>query len=242
MRTIPCAGCKNQCFSEMLGTYLLVLLGPGSVVAASLLRLEPAEALALEAAVFGCTVASVILSLGRFSGAHINPAITVGSTLSGMSDRKLLLPYVVFQVAGGVLAGLSLRLALGALGPVASLGSTKLAVSVSPTEGVVLEVIGTFVLAASALTASSFLRNPVKQAILVGGTLFLLILLIGPLTGASFNPVRSLGPSLFSGYFDNQSIYYVGPVIGGLCAGLAFRQARKSYDKKPKKLDLVCVC
>jgi len=61
----------------------------------------------------------------------------------------------------------------------------------------------------------------------VGATLFLLILLIGPLTGASFNPARSLGPSLFSGYFRNQIVYYVGPLTGGLLAGLAFAGARK---------------
>lgn len=229
----------------MLGTYLLVFFGPGSVVAASLLGFSSAEALLFVAAIFGTTVASVIFALGRFSGAHINPAISVGSALAGLLKRELFLPYLVFQVAGGLLAGLSLRLAFGTLGSNTSLGATRLAPGISPMEGVALETVGTFFLALSALLAASFVRSPARRAILVGGTLFILILLIGPLTGASFNPARSLGPSLFSGYLDGQFIYYIGPVTGAACAGLAFGALRRSHDKKSnerKKLDFVCVC
>ena len=239
MGSIPCASCKKQCFSEMLGTYLLVFLGPGSVVAASLLGLTSTITLAFVAAVFGGTVAGVILLLGRFSGANINPAVTVGSMLAGISKRELLAPYLVFQVAGGLLAGLTLRLAFVST---ASLGSTKLAAGISPVEGVSLEVAGTFILVVSALTAASFLGSPLRQAVLVGGTLFVLIILIGPFTGASFNPARSLGPSVFSGYLDNQLVYYVGPILGGASAGLIFGGLRSSHRKSGKKLDLVCVC
>jgi MIP family channel proteins len=240
LQSFPCAGCKKQCFSEMLGTYMLVFIGPGSIVVASLLGLTTIGTLAFVAAVFGCTVATAILVLGRFSGAHINPAITIGSTLAGLSKRELFLPYVLFQMAGALLAGLSLRVAFGGFEPAASLGSTKLALGVSPVEGVALEIAGTFALAVAALTAS-FVKDPVKQAALVGGTLFVLILLIGPLTGASFNPARSLGPSLFSGYLDNQPIYYVGPTVGGACAGLMF-WGLKSYGRGDEKLDTVCMC
>ena len=216
----------------MLGTYLLVFLGPGAVVAASLLGLSQAEALLLVAAVFGGTVAGVILILGRISGANINPAVTVGSTLAGVSRRDLFVPYLVFQAAGGLLAGLSLRVVYGSLGSPADLGSTKLAVGLSPLVAVALEMAGTFVLVTAALTAASFLRSTERQAVLVGGTLFALILLVGPLTGASFNPARSLGPSLFSGYFDDQLVYYVGPILGGAVAGLIFREARKTLGRR----------
>jgi glycerol uptake facilitator-like aquaporin len=211
----------------MLGTYLLVFLGPGSVVLATLLGLTAIERLSFVAAVFGGTVGGVILLLGRLSGANINPAVTVGSVLAGISRRGVLVQYIVFQVAGGLLAGLTLKIAFGTLASGASLGSTKLALDISPIEGVGLEIVGTFVLVVAALSATSFVRSPLKQAVLVGGTIFVLILLIGPLTGASFNPARSLGPSLFSGYFDNQLVYYVGPLIGGACAGLIFRGAKR---------------
>jgi MIP family channel proteins len=218
--------------SEMLGTYLLVFFGPGSVVAASLLGLTSAEALLFVAAVFGTTVASVILALGRFSGAHINPAVSVGSALAGLLKSELFLPYVLFQVIGGLLAGLSLKVAFGAISGT-TLGSTELAAGITPVEGVGLEIVGTFFLVLSALTAANFVRSSVKQGILVGGTLFLLILLIGPFTGASFNPARSLGPSLFSGYTGGQLVYYIGPVVGATLAGLLFGALRKYYGERP---------
>jgi glycerol uptake facilitator-like aquaporin len=218
--------------SEMLGTYLLVFFGPGSVVAASLLGLTSAEALLFVAAVFGTTVASVILALGRFSGAYINPAVSVGSALAGLLKSELFLPYVLFQVIGGLLAGLSLKVAFGAIAGT-TLGSTELAAGITPVEGVGLETVGTFFLVLSALTAAYFVRSSVKQGILVGGTLFVLILLIGPFTGASFNPARSLGPSLFSGYTGGQLVYYIGPVVGATLAGLIFGALRKYYGEGP---------
>lgn len=231
LRLFPGPDSKKQCFSELLGTYLLVFLGPGSVVAASLLGLAPIVSLVLVAAVFGGTVASMIRLLGWTSGANINPAVTVGSTLAGISRADLLIPYVLFQVAGALLAGLTLKIAFGFLSSTTSLGSTKLAAGVSPIEGIVLEILGTLVLVTSALAAASFLESPAKQAVLVGGTLFVLIIFIGPLTGASLNPARSLGPSVFSGYFENQVVYYVGPLIGGAGAGLIFRRMRSSHGK-----------
>ncbi len=216
----------------MFGTYMLVFLGPSSVVVASLLGMAPTETLVFVATVFGGTVAGMILLLGWTSGANINPAVTLGSTIAGLSKRNLFLPYVLFQIAGALLAGLSLALVFGSQGSATSLGATKLAASVSPTEGLVLEIVGTFILVSSALSAGSFLKRSLGQAILVGGTLFVLILFIGPLTGASFNPARSIGPSLFSGYFDNQAIYYIGPALGGACAGLIFGRLRRRHGER----------
>jgi glycerol uptake facilitator protein len=243
--SFPCSGCKRECASEMLGTYMLVFFGPGSIVAASLLNLSSVETLLFVAAVFGSTVASVILVLGRFSGAHLNPAISLGSAVAGLLRRELFIPYVVFQLIGGLLAGLTLRVAFGGVESSLHLGSTQMAAGIAPIEGVVLEIAGTFFLALSALTAASFVRSPMKRALLVGGTLFVLILLIGPLTGASFNPARSMGPSVFSGYFGDQLVYYIGPVVGASCAGLVFGLVRRSPgDRKGgnKKLDIVCMC
>jgi MIP family channel proteins len=217
---------KNQFFAEFLGTYLLVLIGPGSVVAVSELGFTQIESLIAVALVFGCVVAGLILTLGELSGALINPAITLATATAGSIRRSLLIPYIAFQIAGALLAGLTLEIVFGSLNPT-SLGSTKLAVGVSPAEGIALEIAGTFVLATAALVAGAFLNgHTLAQASLVGFTLFLLILLVGPLTGASFNPARSLGPSVFSGYFRNQVIYYIGPPIGGLLAGLVFTGAR----------------
>jgi glycerol uptake facilitator-like aquaporin len=190
---------------------------------------------------FGATVASVMLLLGRLSGAHINPAITLSNGLAGGLKRRLLLPYIVFQVIGSLLAGLSLKVALGSFAPSLYLGSTKLAAGISPIEGIGIEAAGTSILALAALSASTYVRTPLRQAALVGSTLFFLIMFIGPMTGASFNPARSLGPSVFSGYFDNQLVYWVGPLAGAGCAGLIFGTLKKARGQK-RTLPVVCVC
>jgi glycerol uptake facilitator-like aquaporin len=220
--TIPYAAHKKEFIAEFAGTYLLVLLGPSSIIAASLLPgLSGIQALVFVAFSFGATVALVILSLGRYS-AHINPAVTVAHALAKFTKRDILVLYFCFQLTGAALAGLTLRLVFGASGLAESFGSTKLAVGVSPLVGFTLECAGTFFLASSALLASGRIRSRIRQAALVGTTLFVLILLIGPLTGAGLNPARTLGPSLASGYFADQLIYWAGPLAGAALAGLAY--------------------
>jgi len=214
----------KECLSELLGTYILVFIGSGSVVVVSLFPfITSAEALTFVALVFGCTVASIIIVLGRHSGAHVNPAISVASAVADSSKRRSLAPYIVFQIAGALFAGLA---------PSVYLGSTRLGLGITPAEGIALEALGTFVLAISALSAVSFFSHPVKQAALVGTTLVALILVLGPLTGASFNPSRSFGPSLFSGYAANQFVYWVGPLLGAVLAGSAFALVRKSNGRR----------
>jgi glycerol uptake facilitator-like aquaporin len=87
----------------------------------------------------------------------------------------------------------------------------------------IFEASGTFILAFSSLIAIRRIKNRVNQALVVGTTLFILILLIGPLTGAGFNPARSLGPSLASGYSQDLYVYLIGPTVGGFSAGLLYR-------------------
>ena len=240
MQPFPCSGCKKECASEFLGTYLLVFIGPGSIVMASLTGLTQGSVIALVAFVFGCAVALIIFVFGRLS-AFVNPAITASMTAAGLSKPRLLVPFTFFQLVGGLLAGLSLKVVFSGISTGADLGSTKLALGVSPIEGLVLEAAGTFLLSASALTAATTVKSRVLQALLVGSTLFVLILLIGPFTGASFNPARSLGPSLFSGYLTGQIVYYAGPMVGGTLAGLTFAGLR-SHGRRNKKLDIVCLC
>lgn len=221
---------------------MLVLLGLASIILASALPgLNPLGALASIAFAFGGTVTTVIILLGKNSGAHINPAITLAHTLARIMRRGLFVPYLLFQLVGGLPAGFTLKWVFGAMGSTSSLGSTKLASNISPSTGMVLELIGTFILSISALVASSQIRNPLKQGLVVGTTLFVLILFIGPATGAGFNPARSFGPAVSSGYFANQYIYWVGPLIGASLAGLIFGSIRRR-DVGRETLDTVCMC
>ena len=213
--------------SEFLGTYFLVVAGPSSVILLPMVSLShTAEGLGLVALTFGGSVAAIIILLGKHSGAVINPALAVASVSARLLRRDLLIPYILFQTAGGILAGLTLRLIFSPAGDPTNLGSTELATSITPVMGIAVEAIGTFVLAISALVATAWIRRTALQALAVGGTLTILIMLIGPLTGAGFNPARSLGPALADGYYSSLYVYIVGPLMGALFAGLLFRRNR----------------
>jgi len=241
MQKIPCANCKKECLSELVGTYLLVFVGPASVIIFSALpSLYGLKALILIALTFAGTVAALIFTLGKHSGAIINPAITLAAMSARLLRKGLLAPYLFFQLLGGVLAGLSLRIFFISFQTKTELGSTALTKGVDPLVGITIEAMGTFVLASSALIASTRIRGSQNQAIFVGSTLFILIIFIGPLTGAGFNPARSLGPSLASGYTQNLYVYIVGPILGALAAGLVFRVIRKGGEGKAG--NSVCMC
>ena len=218
-----------------------MLIGPGTVAAVSLAQgIAPFEALLIIGFAFGATVAVVILLLGRISGAHINPAITFAHTIAGKTALEMFLPYVSFQLLGGLLGAFTLKLVFGQLGSPVNLGATKLTIGVSPLVGVLLETAGTFVLAISGFLASLRVHKKPGEAALIGSTLFFIILALGPLTNASLNPVRSLGPALASGYLTNLYVYLIGPLAGGLIAGLVFRFFERA--KLGKGSRTVCLC
>jgi MIP family channel proteins len=220
----PHASRRKRCVSELLGTYLLVLVGPGTIAALSLSQsITPFEALLIIGFGFGATVALVILLLGRISGAHMNPAVTLAHTIAGKTSLKMFLPYVSFQILGGVLGAFTVRLIFSQFGSSVDLGATKLASGVSLPVGILLETAGTFVLAMSGFLASLKIHKKPGEAALIGTTLFLIILALGPLTNASLNPARSLGPALATGYLTNLYVYWIGPLAGGLIAGLVYR-------------------
>jgi MIP family channel proteins len=201
-----------------------VLIGPGTIAAVSLAQgITPFEALVIIGFDFGATVALVILLLGRISGAHINPAITLAHTIAGKITLEMFLPYISFQVLGGLLGAFTVKLIFSQFGSSVDLGATKLASGVSPLIGTVLEAAGTFVLAMSGFVASARIHKKPGEATLIGSTLFVIILALGPLTNASLNPARSLGPALATGYFTNLYVYWIGPLAGGLIAGLVYR-------------------
>jgi len=232
MVSIPCLGCKRECSAEFLGTYLLVLFGAGAVIVSSVIR--GFSALVFVAGIFGGTVGLVILVLGRHSGAHINPAVTLAHAFTKRTRNDLILPYICFQGLGAVIAALTLRLFFlnQSVFP-ADLGSTELARGVNPLYGIGLEAIGTFLLCSAALAATFYVRKPIQQAVLVGGTLFLLILLFGPLTGASFNPARSFGPAFWSWHWTEEYVYLIGPLLGAVFAALLFKGIEAANSSIP---------
>jgi len=237
MVAVPCSQCKRECSAEFVGTYILVLFGAGSVIVSTVIK--GFGALLFVAGIFAGTVALNILLLGKHSGAHINPAVTIAHALSRKTRNHLILPYLCFQGLGAVTAALTLRMFfLNRTVFPADLGSTELARGLNPLFGIGIEAIGTFLLCSAALAATFYVRKPMWQAVLVGGTLFLLILMFGPLTGASFNPDRSFGPAFWSWHWSGEYVYLIGPLIGAIFAALLF----EVVGRAKKSESVVCLC
>lgn len=210
--------------AELIGTFALVFIGAGTGALG-------AGGLVGVALAHGLVVVAIAYSFGAISGAHLNPAVTVGVWAAKRMDARRALSYIAFQLVGGALAGVALRLILG--GVDTGLGATRLAhgfvpgsaaaISVSPVMGVVIEAILGFFLANTVLQAAIAGRAGNLAPLAIGLTLTFCILMAGPLTGASVNPARSLGPAVGTGDFTDLWVYFVGPPLGGLLAALLFR-------------------
>ena len=222
----------KKCMLEMGGTYAITLFGPATIMVGFLVPgLDGLSRLFFDALVPGVTLATCITALAKYSGSHVNPAITVTFTSTGSFSRSAILPYMVFQLVGGLLAGLTLRLVFDSQVPSASLGSNMIAVGVTSVQAIVLEVAGTILLCLVVLGAVTFIGAIWRQGVVCGVTLSLLIFFLGPISGGSFNPVRSLGPALFAGYLDGLYVYLITPIVGATLAGLLFQALRRRSKK-----------
>lgn len=209
--------------AELIGTFALVFIGAGT----GALGIGGLVGVALA---HGLVVVAFAYSYGHISGTHINPAVTVGIWASGKMDAARALSYIVFQLVGGALAGFALYWVLG--GGDTGLGATTLAqrlqvgdatITISPGMGVFIEAVLTFLLVNTVLNAAVSGKAGDLAGLAIGMTLTLAILMGGPLTGASLNPARTLGPALALGNFTNLWVYFAGPVLGGLAAAGLYR-------------------
>ncbi|GAA4503513.1 hypothetical protein GCM10023172_28520 [Hymenobacter ginsengisoli] len=207
----------RQCLlAELLGTAFLLIFGTGAVVVD-----EQTHAIGHGgvAAAFGLIVLIIIQSLGHVSGAHVNPAVTIGFWAAGRFPGRRVLPYVLAQLAGGLLGSGTVWLVAT---PGSSLGATLPAHSVAQAFGVELGLTFWLMLIILRVTSSYY-----EQGLLVGltisATVGLEALVGGPLSGASMNPVRSLAPALVCGNLTAAWVYVAAPVAGALLGVLANR-------------------
>jgi aquaporin Z len=210
----------RRLFSELLGTFFLVLVavGGGMVSARFGGSAVPYGALVVAPALM---VAAIILFMGAVSGAHLNPAVSVAFALRGDFPWRRVPAYVVAQLLGAVLATLLLWALLGQQG---SAGLTLPGQGISTTTAMIWEIVLTAGLVSTILGVSSGAQQlgPIA-AIGVGSYIALAGLWGSPVSGASMNPARSLGPALVLGDWTSWWAYLLGPVIGAIVAvGFAF--------------------
>lgn len=207
--------------AEALGTFCLVFAGTGAVVVNAVAG-NPLGHGGVAAA-FGLVVAAMIFALGHLSGAHLNPAVTIAFCSARHFPPGEVGPYVGAQVVGAVLASLSLR---GLFGLAGDLGATHPS-HVGDLGALVIEAGLTAVLMIVILAVATDTRAVGSMAaIAIGATIGLEALVMGPITGASMNPARSLAPALVGGDLTGLWIYLVGPVVGALVGAVIYQFLR----------------
>ena len=210
---------RKKVAAEAIGTFCLVFAGTGAVV----VDINGAVSHVGVSLTFGLVVFAMIAAIGDVSGAHLNPAVTVGFWVARRLSTRLVAFYVVSQCVGAVLASLALRL----LFPVhALLGATL--PSGSAGQSWALELLLTAGLMLVILCVSTGARERgITAGLAIGGVVALEALFAGPVSGASMNPARSLGPALISGHLASLWIYLTAPVVGAAAAVFACRCIRE---------------
>jgi len=200
----------KKLIAESIGTFALVFAGTGAIVIDEVTGGSVTHVGV--ALTFGLIVLAMIYTLGDISGAHINPAVTIGFWFSGRFAGRDVLPYVASQCAGAFGASAILRL----LFPQSVLLGTTLPGG-PPWQSFVLEFILTAVLMFVILAVSMGAREKgITAGIVVGSVIALEAMFAGPICGASMNPARSLAPAVVSTHLQNLWIYLAAPVAGAL--------------------------
>jgi glycerol uptake facilitator protein len=218
--------------AEALGTFILVFVGSGTATAATLLfRLIPLLSILLIALGLGLALFAGITIVGKVSGGHYNPAVTIGLASTGRFDWVDVPWYIIGQVVGAIIGALAILIIYGQLGArIGGLGAPTLAPSINIWQGLVIEGLGTVILMLVIMSIAVDTRAPAGWAPLsIGLTLAAIILCIGAATGGSVNPARAFGPdvvAVFFGYRVNWGAfvvsYLIGPLLGGIVGAFVY--------------------
>lgn len=210
--------------AEFVGTFILVFIGAGAICTdaftiggVGLTGIALAQGLAIFA---GISIFSYI------SGAHFNPAVTLGVLLAKKIDAAKAVGYVIAQLLGGVVAAFCLRMiyAPEVWGP-ARLGTPMVNDTIGVGVAIFVELVLTLFLVHTVLATAVDERGP--KAIFpfsIGLVITMDIFMGGPLTGAAMNPARAFGPALVGGFWDKHYVYWLGPLLGGALAAVAYNK------------------
>lgn len=216
--------CWREALAEGIGTFTLVFAGTGAVMVNELC--DKALTHLGISFVFGAVVAALIYGMGHLSGAHFNPAVTLGFWSSGFFPKRRVLPYILAQCCGAIAASSVLLMSLGR---VASLGAT-VPLHGNWLQSLILETILTFILMFVILGSGLDRRAHIGFAgLAIGLTVGLEAAFMGPITGASMNPARSLAPAVVGGIWQHHWVYWVAPIFGAQLAVIVYRQLSNGF-------------
>jgi aquaporin NIP len=205
--------------AEAIGTFALVFAGTGAIIINDAQGAITHVGIALT---FGLVILAMIYTFGDISGAHFNPAVTLGFLMAGRFSAAQVLPYIASQCAGAFAASGLLRV----LFPNHTMLGTTMPAG-TPIQSFVLEIVLTFFLMLVILNVSTGAKEKgITAGIAVGATIALDALFGGPISGASMNPARSLAPAIITNHLQNLWVYLAAPIIGSFLAVVACRCTR----------------
>ena len=213
--------------AEFIGTFALVFIGSGAIIrGGSVVEVALAH---------GIILAVMVTALMRISG-HFNPAVTLTFMTVRRIEPVMGVVYIIAQIMGATVAAYALKGIFPHDAVAATrVGGQMVAGSISFGGAVVLEMIATFFLVWVIFGTAVDPDAPRVGGFAIGLTIAADIMAIGPLTGASMNPARSLGPAIASGVFEAQAVYWIGPIVGAIIAGVLYD--RVFLRRAPEPID-----
>ena len=214
--------------AEAIGTYCLVFFGPLAIALAvghfSKNSVFDIQDLIMISLAHGGAIGLMVYAFGHVSGAHFNPAVTISMLVTKRISIKEAIPYIISQIIGAIVAAASLKAIIPEIGGAVNFGTQpgpSDLIQNSVASGIAVEAILTFFLVTVIFMTAVHKKAPAGMyGLAIGGMIFLIHLVGVPLTGASVNPARTLGPAIISGYWTNHLMYWIGPIVGAVIAGL----------------------
>lgn len=214
----------RACGAELVGTFTLVFAGCGAIMVAAERGAFGQEGIALA---FGLAVMTMVYAVGHISGAHLNPAVSLAFALTRHFPPRRVAAYWGAQATGALVAAALLR---ASLGDVADIGTTGPSGSIG--QAFLWETVLTAFLMFVVMAVATDTRAVGEAAaIAIGATIALDALVGGPITGASMNPARSLGPALVSGELGDLWLYLTAPPLGAAVGALVYQAVRGSISQ-----------
>jgi MIP family channel proteins len=214
-------------FAELIGTFTLIFIGVGSICADQYLRAsgQPGVGLLAIAAAHGLAIGIMVTAVGHISGGHLNPAVTIGFWVTRRMSTLHALSYWFAQLVGASAAAyLLVGIVPDTIWRPAGLGTPDLAADFTRIHGMALEAATTFLLVFVVFATAADAKGAFNKiaGFAIGLTITMDILFAGPFTGGAMNPARAFGPALAAHHWTNHGVYWVGPLFGGVLAGVIY--------------------